>query len=251
MLLGANPAGGSPWRQGGGPAGSPLRTLGGIAGGGNQPQMPVSDLQRQTSSYLQQFLSQPAPEQRALDLSMPQLQDLIAGRGTGDIIGGTRGYFNQNLQDQLSQMRASAPGRWSSGVLESGMRLRERSMNDFNLLVSQIMQNQADRSLGAMGMLGQLSGQAGQAPFNRLATAGSLGTAQTGQNIDWSRLQSGNQLQALQMLLGPMLSGAFGGSILTQPSGLQQGMQAGGSLAQLLMLMQLMGRGSGSDPKGY
>jgi hypothetical protein len=158
-----------------------------------------STLQQQSGTGIMQYLNQAAPEQQALNTAMPALQQILSGPGAG-VLDPLKASFQQNLGDQLSQLNASTPGRFSSANLYQQGLTRERSLNDFNTLGANILQQGVQNQLGAANTLGALSGQAGQAPFNRLATAQQLGQGQSGMN-----------LQALMSLLGLAGGPAFGG----------------------------------------
>lgn len=183
-----------------------LPLLGALAQGQN-----VSGLQRMGTNSLSQFLSQPAPEMRALEISLPALQAQLSGSPGQQVLGPLQQVFNRNLTDQLQATSASAPGRFSSGLLEQQGRLRERSMQDFNLLASQVLEQGLARQLQAASTLGLLSSQAGQQPFGRAAQATALGQNQTQM-----------QLQALLAALGPTTQSAFGGPITQQSSPFEQ-----------------------------
>src|SRR3990167_7538063 len=63
----------------GGPAGGdPLTRLQQFFG---QLGVPQTDLQRQSSAGISQFINQPAPEQRALDIALPGLQEILSRSG--------------------------------------------------------------------------------------------------------------------------------------------------------------------------
>jgi hypothetical protein len=191
----------------------------------------------------------------AFNMASPALQGILGSSSAG-VLDPLRASMNQNLGDQLSQMNASTPGRFSTANLYQQGQLRQRSMNDFNTLGTNILQqgvqnqlgaantlgalygqqsqNQlgaantlgglygqgVQNQLGAANTLGALSGQAGQAPFNRLATAQQLGQGQSGMN-----------LQALLSLLGLAGGPAFGGPFTQQQSPFGQMMPLIGALA--------------------
>lgn len=195
---------------GGGGQNGLLALLGGI-GGGQGMGLPVSDLQRGTSNSILNYLSQPAPEQRALDISMPALQAQLSGVPGGDVLDPLRAVSDRRLNEQLQQLGASVPGRFSTAAIYEQGRTRANSLQDFNLLASQIMEQGRSRQLQAAQTLGMLSGQAGQAPFGRQLAAGQLGTQQTGLMAQNQQFNQAQQLAALQFLLGPIMGQAFGG----------------------------------------
>ena len=201
--------GGSPW--GGGQNG--LQVLQQLAGLGNSS----TDLQRGATG-VGQFGNQMSPEMRALSVAFPMLQNMLQGNNASGV-DALQPVFQQNLNTASNKLTANAPGgRFSSGMLQAQGQLGQQSTNDYNLLASQMIQQGLNRQLQAATTLGGLSNQAGSA-----------------------------QMDALKMLFGPMIGNAYTGSFLTQPSGLQQGMQAGGALAQLLMLLGNQ-QGNGAMP---
>lgn len=79
--------------------------------------------------------------------------------------------FNRNLNDQITAMNASTPGRWSSANLWQQGQLRERSMQDFNVLASQIQQQGRSQQLAAiMALLGPVLGPSFGGPFTQGAS---------------------------------------------------------------------------------
>ena len=195
--------------------GSGLNALGGLAGLGSS-----TGAQRQGTG-INQFSNMASPEMQALNTAFPMLQNMMMGNNASGV-DALRPVFEQNLNTASNKLTANAPGgRFSSGMLQAQGQLGQQSTNDYNLLASQMIQQGLNRQLQAATTLGGLSSQAGNA-----------------------------QLQALQQLFGGAMGNAFGGSYQTQPSGLQQGMQGGGSLAQLLMLMQRLGHNSGGGMPG-
>ena len=195
--------------------GSGLNALGGLAGLGSS-----TGAQRQGTG-INQFSNMASPEMQALNTAFPMLQNMMMGNNASGV-DALQPVFEQNLNTASNKLTATAPGgRFSSGMLQAQGQLGQQSTNDYNLLASQMIQQGLNRQLQAATTLGGLSSQAGNA-----------------------------QLQALQQLFGGAMGNAFGGSYQTQPSGLQQGMQAGGSLSQLLMLMQRLGQNSGGAMPG-
>lgn len=138
------------------------------------------------------------------------------------------------------QSNSNAPNRFSSGLDTQNTLLKQRSLNDFNSLAANLLEQGQQRQLQAAQTLGGLASSAGQNPFSRLLGAGQLGTQQTGQ-------QQSGQLDALRMLLGPVLGSAFGGGqYQSSPSGLNQGAAFGGGLAQLLLMARQGSRQGGT-----
>src|SRR5205085_1595304 len=129
---GANPAGGDP-----------LGRLQQFFGTLSSPQ---TDLQRQVGGGISQYLNQPAPEQRALDVAMPGLQEILSGGGP---------QFERDLS--LANQQGGRFG--SANAILRGEALRN-------------LYNQRGQAAQTLGML---SSNAGQNPFSRL-----LGVVQFG-----------------------------------------------------------------------
>lgn len=210
--------------------------LQGLIGGGAGVQNPfggmTSDLQRQATGGVSQFLNA-NPEQQTFNMLSPGLLSAFGGGGAqGQALGalqpGLLGMFGrdnasavgaaamplfqQGLQFAQGSLANSAPGRFSTTFANQGIGLGQRALQDFNLLQQQaFMQDQQNRlgaggllgqlaqgasgeSLGAGGLLGTLAGQAGQGAFGRNLQAGQLGLGMTQQNVN----------PILQLLLGGM-----------------------------------------------
>lgn len=151
----------------------------------------TSDLQRQATGGISQFLGQPSPEQATFEKLSPGLMDMFGQ----DIQGfGQAAFplFQRGLQEGLGSLANSGAGRFSTTFERQGIDLTSRAMQDFNLLQQQAFMQNAQNRLGAASLLGTLSGQAGQAPFDRLAQAAQLGLQATSTN------------PVLQLLLGGM-----------------------------------------------
>ena len=162
-----------------------------------------------------------SPEMRTLNVAFPMLQNMIAGNVPSGLDALTP-LFKQNLQTASNKLTATAPGgRFSSGMLQAQGQLGQQATNQFNVLANQMIQEGLNRQLAAASTLGGLSNQAGNA-----------------------------QLDALRALFGGLIGGSTQGTLLTQPSGTQQGMQAGGSLAQLWLLSQMLGGGGAAGGAG-
>ncbi len=151
-------------RQGGG--GGNIGTLG----------VPQSGLQMQGADALGAMLRQPTPEQRALDISLPQLQEMLTGQGP---------QFERDLS--LANQQGGRFG--SANAILRGEALR----NQFN------MRNQT------AGTLGMLSGSAGQA--NRGLAGQAFNTGQ--QQAFQGDIETQRRLQILMQLLGVGQQTAF------------------------------------------
>jgi hypothetical protein len=137
-----------------------------------------SPLQRQATGGIQQFLGQPSPEQQVLDQLSPGLTDIF-DTGIEGFSEAAFPLFQRMLQEGQGALANRGQGRFSTTFERQGVDLAQRSIQDFNLLTQQAFQQNTQNRLGAASLLGSLSGQAGSAPFNRLATAAQIGQVQT------------------------------------------------------------------------
>lgn len=158
-------------------------------GGGGGLGSPATALQRQSLGGISQYLNQPAPEQRALDISMPALQGILNGKPGQGVIDALQPTFERNLAGANQQ-----GGRFGSG----NAILRSRALEDFNLLGAQAAQQGQQTQLQASQMLALLSGQAGQNPFNRLQGAYGIGQQEAGQQD----LETQRRIQLMAYLFG-------------------------------------------------
>lgn len=100
--------------------------------------------------------------------ALTQLLGLINQKPGEGVLGPLSNVFNTRLNDQISQLNASSPGRFSTANLFQQGQLRQRSMDDFNLLGSQILERGQDRQLQAiMGLLGPTLGPTFGGPFTQ------------------------------------------------------------------------------------
>lgn len=77
-----------------------------------------------------------------------------------------RASADQRLGDQIAELNASSPGRFSSANLYEQGRLRERSQEDFNLLSSQVLEQGRNRQLQSiLALLGPVFGPTFGGPF--------------------------------------------------------------------------------------
>lgn len=63
-----------------------------------------------------------------------------------NILNPLRASYQTNLNDQIGQLNASSPGRFSSANLYQQGQLRERSLTDFNVLEGQVRDRAQSRS---------------------------------------------------------------------------------------------------------
>jgi hypothetical protein len=175
---------------------------------------PATPLQRQSTGGISQFLNQPAPEQRAMDISMPALQNILGGRPGQGIMDALQPQFERNLSSANQQ-----GGRFGS----ANAIMRSRALEDFNLLGAQAAQTGVNQQMQAAQILGMLGGQAGQNPFQRLMGGAAVGQ-QDAQQMD---VETQRRLQLLMSLLGTAQQTAFNLPIV-------QTQQASGGLGGLL-----------------
>ena len=183
--------------QGGGGA---MGGLGPSGKGGNDPLArlqqffgtlgsPQTDLQRQTGTGISQYLNQPAPEQRALDVAMPGLQEILSGGGP---------QFERDLA--LANQQG---GRFGSANA---------------ILRGEALKNLYNQRGQAAQTLGLLSSNAGQNPFSRLLGAGQYGQAQAGQ----ADIETQRRLSILLNLLGVGQQASFNVPTTQSPSPFSQ-----------------------------
>jgi hypothetical protein len=166
----------------------------------------ASPLQQQAINSMSGMLGQTSPEEQVFQM----LQGPLAGMATqgmqnpfGDMGAFNQGQqvnqaaqslFQQNLARAQGDLMSAAPGRFSSALAQQGADLGSQALRDFNMFQQQNLmqglglQNQQQQAhlnfllgsgqqqLGAAGMLGQLGGQAGMAPFQRAMGAGQMAT---------------------------------------------------------------------------
>lgn len=156
-----------------------------FSGGGQNP-FQAGPLQQQSTNNLQQFLSQPAPEVQTFNQLQAPLQQMVGQAGTPfggfqqsqQLVQAAQQPFQQNLAAAQGSLASAAPGRFSTALAQQGTDLTSRALQDFNLFQQQATQQglgldlqagaqQQQGALGAAGLLGQLAGQAGAAPFQR------------------------------------------------------------------------------------
>ena len=166
--------------------GGGLGILGSMAGLGSGP----SGMQRMG-------VGGTTPQAQTYQDLLPTLTGLATNNTAASGLAALQPVYQQNLNQASNQLTANAPGgRFSSGMLQAQGNLQSKSLNDFNLLAQNMMQQGIGNQLSAANTLGSLGGQANQA-----------------------------QMAALQALFGGSLGNAFGGNWLSQPSGLVQLMQ--------------------------
>lgn len=167
---------------------------------------PETALQRQATGGISQFLNQPAPEQRAMDISLPALQGILGGKPGQGIIDALQPSFERNLS-----AANQVGGRFGSG----NAILRSRAVDDFNMLGAQAAQQGQQTQLQAANILNTLAQSAGMNPFNRLAGAFGIGQQQF-QNAD---LETQRRLQLLASLLGTAQGVAFNQPVIQNQGG--------------------------------
>lgn len=138
--------------------------------------VPQSALQRQGADAIGTQLSQPTPEQRALDISLPQLQSMLSGTGP---------QFERDLA-----LANQEGGRFGS----ANAVMRGEALKNLYNLRTQIAQT-----------LGMLSGEAGQANRGLAGQAYAIGQSQAGQ----ADIETQRRLQVLLQLLTAGQGAAF------------------------------------------
>lgn len=89
----------------------------------------------------------------------------------GDVLGPLRESFDSRLNDQIGEMNASTPGRFSSANIYQQGQLRQRSLQDYNTLAAQVLDQGRSRQLQAiMGLLGPAMGPTFGGPFTQGAS---------------------------------------------------------------------------------
>ena len=171
-----------------------LQTLGGLGS-------PQSGLQMQGADALGTMLRQPTPEQRALDISLPQLQEMLTGTGP---------QFERDIA--LGNQQGGRFG--SANAIMRGEAFR----NLYN------MRTQVAQTLG---MLGQGAGQA-----NRGLAGQAFGMGQ--QQAQQGDIETQRRLQILMQLLGVGQQTAFNVPISQSPSMFQQVAGLAGSILPFL-----------------
>lgn len=95
-----------------------------------------------------------------------QLLGMTQPGGGQGVLEPLRASSDRRLNDQITQLNASAPGRFSSANLFTQGQLRERSQEDFNLLSAQVLERGEDRRLQAiLSVLGPALGPTFGGPF--------------------------------------------------------------------------------------
>lgn len=157
---------------------------------------PTTPLQRQSTDAIGAFLRQPSPEERALQTSMPMLQNILDSRPGQGIMDALQPQFQRNLASANQQ-----GGRFGS----ANAIMRGRALEDFNLLGANAAQQGQQTQLQAAQMLSMLANNAGQNPFARLM--GAYGVGQQGAQQD--DLETQRRIQLLAGLLGQAQGAAF------------------------------------------
>lgn len=207
---------------------------------------PTTALQRQSTDAMSHFLNQPAPEQRALDISLPALQSILGGKPGQGVIDALQPSFERNL---------SAANQTGARFGSGNAILRSRAVDDFNLLGANAAQQGQATQLQAAQILAMLSGQAGQNPFQRLMQGADQGRADA-QQMD---LETQRRIELLSQALGGSLSQPWmqtkaaspgWGSVLAQLGGTALGSLLGplGASAGGAIAGKIFGGSGGGNP---
>lgn len=168
--------------------------------------VPVTGLQRQSLDAIGKYLNQPAPEQRAMDISLPALQGILNGKPGEGIINALQPSFERNLASANQQ-----GARFGS----ANAILKSRAVEDFNLLGAQAAQQGIQQQLAAADALRLLGESAGNNPFQRLAVGYGIGGQEAAQND----IATQRFLQILLQQLGTAQSASLGVPSVQQPNG--------------------------------
>lgn len=217
---------GDPTALGGGPqqgfqpdlGGDPTKRLESFFGGLG---FPTTGLQQQSVDALGNMLRQPAPEQRALDLSLPALQGILGGNPGQGVISALQPTFERNLASANQQ-----GARFGS----ANAVLRSRALDDFNLLAANAAQQGVNQQISASQALGMLAQAAGQNPFERAQGAFGVGSQLAGQND----VETQRRLQILLQLLGTAQSATLGLPVTQNPGFAQNALSGGLTGATIL-----------------
>lgn len=195
--------------------------------------VPVTGLQRQSLDAIGKYLNQPAPEQRALDISLPALQGILNGKPGEGIINALQPSFERNLASANQQ-----GARFGS----ANAILKSRAVEDFNLLGAQAAQQGIQQQLAAADALRLLGESAGNNPFQRLAVGYGIGGQEAAQND----IATQRFLQILLQQLGTAQSASLGVPSVQQPNGFANFLGGVTSTAGAYdALRQILGAGSG------
>lgn len=190
-----------------------LQTLGNLG-------VPQTALQRQGADAIGTYLNQPTPEQRALDTSMPAIQEFLTGQGP-------------QFQRDIAVANDQGARFGSSNAILRGEALR----NLYNL------------RLNALNTLGMLSGSAGQANRGLAGQAYDIGSQQAQQaDVETQRrlavrtwLANQAQQAAFNVPIQPgtnwlntlaTVGGTVGGFLVGGPAGAAVGAEAGSKVGK-------------------
>lgn len=191
--------------------------------------MPQSPLQQQAVGNISTFLSDAnSPFNRTQQQSFDVLGNILGSNPGQPVIDALQPSFQRNLAEANQQ-----GGRFGT----SNAVLRSRALDDFNLLAAQAAQQGVNQQMQAAN-LGNILGNDQLA---RLAGIFGIGGQQAQQND----VETQRRIQLLQSILATSQGAALGQPVSVQPSGAQQGLQAGLSFASLLPFLLNQG---GSRP---
>lgn len=165
-----------------------------------------ADLQGGAGESILTFLGQDAPEVSTFENLEGGLLDIFGQDNVDEFGEAAFPLFQRGLQDALGQLSSSGAGRFSTAFEQQGVGLGQRALQDFNLLQQQAFQQNVSNRLGAADLLGTLASRAGDAPFNRAATAFGLGTQARAQDPRLQALLGGMQFgrpAPLDTVVGP------------------------------------------------
>lgn len=158
---------------------------------------PTTGLQQQSTDAISKFLAQPAPEQRAMDISLPALQGILGQKPGQGLIDA----YDPTYQRSLAAANQSGNRFGSANAV-----LRSRALDDYNLFAANAYNQGVGQQLNAAQALGMLSQAAGQNPFQRMTGAYEIGKQQSAQ-LD---IETQRRLQILLQMLGTAQSASLG-----------------------------------------
>jgi hypothetical protein len=136
----------------------------------------------------------------------PEMQTSLTGQMTSNpgqgVMDALQPVWNQNLQSAFGQLRNSSPSIFNSAQQLQGTDLARQSLNDFNLLASQALQQGVGQQQNAASILGQLLGQNKQMNLQGLGQAGALGQGAAQTLGGLGQGAAGADMSTMQTLLG-------------------------------------------------
>lgn len=184
-------------------------------------QFPTSPTQGAGTGSIQRLLEQ-NPEMQTFNQANSLLGGsggiLGSGGGGEGILKALQPRFQQNLQFGLNSLTNAVPSVRNSAAAIQGADLTSRALNDYNVLAAQALQQGQSNTLGGLGLLGQLAGQAGSGQFNRNLQAGQLATQR---DLGMGSLGLQAQQQQWNQTVNPTLQLLLAALGMAQPTAFQ------------------------------